>query len=587
MTQIVTYATGMLGGPLPGAELDFPNVDQFPLDVSTINDPRALEGTSLMVAVTLTDPSAETLAVGNVISPLPGAELDFPTPGAFNILGSGQKYWLAANRGITTIPSDTPANTRVPGALVGKLNYQDSLFNDVDPFMGNQLSASQAGRGVLNLLDPNGSLFDSLMPLSWDGALVEIYRGKYDDLRSAWTKIATMTTSGMLPAGDVKQIRLRDGGWKLETEIQPVRYAGTGGIEGDATLKGTSKPYGIGYCFRVPAVLLNAASQTYQVSNSSCFSFDIIQDGGLALTFAADYPTFDALVAASIPNGFYATCKARGCFRLGAVPTKQVTCTFCGDNDNLGGKTHPVTRADIVRRIACGLGRIRLDPNSELDALSFSTVDNNYPQQLGYWWNQPITKAEAIRQVMMGLSGYMAMRFDGKLIIGAAELPVTTPYATLTFGKDFKSPPKLVSYSPPRFTTIIGYQRNYTIQTQDQLQLGVDAASVQVYGMATLLEQVTSIANQTIWPTSEVITIDGGFRLQVDARNEATRQQNIFGMVRRRWQVETPADAYGLFLGRVLAVAAWSRYDFAGGKSLRVVAQQANDAQNILLDLWG
>lgn len=584
MTASVVYETG--GYPLPGAEIDWPTDGSFPLEVVESVDPRALDGTSLMIAITAADPSGLERFPDY---PLPGAETDWPTAGEFSVIGAAATYYVAAQRGITTLPEDTPANTVIPGKMANKLNFSTMLFRDTDPMQGNQVQAAQAGYGGIRLMDPDGGL-DYLADLSLDGAWVEIYRGRHEQLRSSWTRIARMSAQGALYDGNIKDIRLRDASWKLDRgEIQPERYTGAGGREGDSSVRGVVKPYAVGYVFNVPALTINSLLLIAQLSNSSIYAVYDVRDGGTSLTFSADYSTYEALAAAVVPNGFYATCLALGMIRLGATPTKQITADLCGDNDFANGRGRPLTRSDIVRRIACGLGSLRFDPSAELDQNAFRYMDDYYPDELGYFWNEAIFKADAIREVMSGVSGYAAVRFDGNLTIGPARLPEDTEatFLSLRHGQSFKSVPRLLSYTAPRLATFIGWQRNYTPQSRDQLQTGVPEAAALIYSNPLRVEGSVSGENATIWPTSQNVVVNGGFRYQAAAGSEAARQQTIFGVRRDRWGVEVPMDQYTLALGRKAQVLDWPRYNFAAGRSLRVVGMSANDALNVQLELWG
>lgn len=583
MATTVTYETG--GYPLPGAELDWPNPGEFPLEVVESLNPRELEGTSLMVAATVID---ESSMVHIPYPPLMNGETDWPIAGEFSVTGASEKVYIAGNVGITTKPEDDPANTVIHAGLVGKLNFSNSLFADTDPMLAQGVT-SQSGRGALLINDPAGSL-DYLAPLSFDGALLEIYRGRHADLRSTWSRIGNMTTQGILFDGVTKSIRLRDAGWKLDNnEIQPIRYGGGGGVDGDSSLRGTCKPYGMGYCPNVSLLIINTTLLIGQVSNSSIYAVYDVRDGGSSLTFSTDYATY-ALLAANAPAaGYYHTCRALGLIRLGALATKQVTVDFSGDSDTLNGKAYPITRADMVRRIACGLGYNRLDGSTELDQASFQYLNDYYPDELGFWWNQPITKASAIAEIMAGLSGYAVVRFDGKLTIGPARLADTdaSAYLTLTFPNNMLGTPRLLSYSPPRQATYVGWQRNYTPQTRDQLQTGVTEAAATIYANPLRVEGSVSAANATVWPTSQIVTVNGGFRYQAAADLEASRQQTIFGTRRERWGVTVPMDQFANVLARRVDLLGWNRYNFADGRALRCVAITANDTLNLILELWG
>jgi hypothetical protein len=585
VTTTYEYAKG--GGPYPGGELDELIADQFTLSVIETADPQVDNDLSLLVKATLLDPEGGTIVEDGM--PFPGGEIDDPVPGEWMIVGSEEEYWLAGNRGITTKPEDVPANLPIPGGLVGKLNYQMTLFRDTDPMQGNQVQASESGFGELRINDADGRVLDHLMPLSWDGGHIEIYRGRHEDLRSSWTRIASMTTQGIFYDALMKRIRLRDAAWRLEQgEIQPLRYLGTGGLEGDASIKGQPKPYGMGYCYRTPLQMLSATKLIGQLSNSSIFLVHEVEDGGIALAYSGnDYATYEALDAATVAAGQYSTCLAFGLIRLGALPTKQITVTFSGDNDTVQGHARPITRANMIRRIVCGLGQYRLNTSTDLDQESFGLLDNSFTDELGYFWNQPISKMTAIREIMSGLSGSACVRFDGKLAVFPAMLPTGSPHLTLRYQRDFKTAPKMMAYSPPRLGTYVGWSRNYTPQTRDQLQTTVPEASALVYSQEMRVEPALTPANSSIWPTSQNVTVNGGFRYQDAANREANRQQVIFRTRRERWGVEVPMDQYSNVLGRQVDVTNWTRYNFTGGRSFRAAAIAINDPLNLMIELWG
>lgn len=588
MTTTVTYLPDVF--PLPGGETDWPIPGSIPLEYIESIDVRALERTSLMIAATLTDQNSQ---VHLPFEPFPGGETDWPVTGEFSVIGATAKHWLGGHIGVTTTPDDDPANQPIAGNLVGTIGYKNSLFAGVDPLDSSGTGPqTESGYGAIKLNDPSGAL-DYLTDLSLDGGLIEIYRGRADQQRRDWTKIAAMTSMGVLYDGDTKDIRVRDAGWKLDrSEIQPIRYGGGGGIDGDSSLRGACKPYAVGYNFRVPLLIINATLLIGQVSNSSIYQVIDVQDGGQSLTLAdtPDYPTYEALAAATaldIPAGRYATCLAYGLIRLGAQPTKQVTVELVGDNDTLNGKTRPITRADIVRRIVCGLGYYRLDNARDLDSRSFVDMDDYFSDECGFFWNQPITKAAALAEVMAGVAGYAAVRFDGKLTIGAAKLPTGSPYLSIVLPAQAQAMPRLLAYSAPRLGTYIGWSRNYVPQTRDQLQGGVPEATALIYSNPLRVEGSLSGANASIWPTSQIVTVNGGFRYQAAATVEASRQQSIFGVRRERWGMTVPMDQFSPVLGRQVDVSGWSRYNFNSSRSLRCVALSVNDTLNLTLELWG
>ena len=91
-------------------------------------------------------------------------------------------------------------------------------------------------------------------------------------------------------------------------------YAGTTGAEGPASLKGQPKPLSLGAPRYVPGQLIDAVNSVFQLS-----AYGALEDVEFALerlarfgASAGDHASYAALVAAVIPAGSWATCKAAG-----------------------------------------------------------------------------------------------------------------------------------------------------------------------------------------------------------------------------------------------------------------------------------
>ncbi|HVJ01921.1 MAG TPA: hypothetical protein VM662_07030, partial [Sphingomonas sp.] len=110
-------------------------------------------------------------------------------------------------------------------------------------------------------------------------------------------------------------------------------YAGTGGAEGDAALKGQVKPLAIGAPRYAPGRLIDSTNTVVQLSG-----YGAIEDVETAMDrlsrFSAsvgDYANYTALVAATIPPGRWATAKAAGLVRHGAPPEGKLSYHARGD----------------------------------------------------------------------------------------------------------------------------------------------------------------------------------------------------------------------------------------------------------------
>jgi hypothetical protein len=220
----------------------------------------------------------------------------------------------------------------------------------------------------------------------------------------------------------------------LDQNVLPV-YAGTGGAEGPAALKGSVKPLAIGAPQFAPGVLIDAVNVVYQ------FSAFAVDGGVVALDRLVRYPapvanyaSHAALIAATIAPGQFATCLAEGKARFGAPPFGRVSFILRGDSGGAEGWVR--TPGKIARRIALlagGAGKI-------VDA-SLNAIDTSRP------YNQSLvmTQQTSARQIIQGLAaGVNAV--TGTLHTGGLFMaPVEVGASVLTLRADGSALPIVAS----------------------------------------------------------------------------------------------------------------------------------------------
>jgi len=549
--------------------------------------------------------------------PLPFGAIDAITPGQFPVyeglapssLGAhvGMSWLLvaspfnpasvtsptiypAATISRSSTPTDTPANTYVPGKLTGDVPLAVSVFAGADP-----LAAGTGSFGELELLDVDGAL-DSLLALGWDNATIELRRGLEAEPFSQWTTVARLTSAGIIGGLRSKRFRLRDLAWRLASaELHGERYGGTGGNDGDAALKGRLKPYAAGYVFNITPVVINTAALILQVSRSSITAITEVRDGGVPLTQGTNHATYALLAAAAVSGGTYATCLAEGLFRLGSTPALEITADVTGDADSVNGLGAPLTRGRIVRRIATGIGTVSLTDSEQIDHATFQSFENKQPAAVGWYWDGrgDVTKAQAIAEVMGGCCGWWTVRPNGQLTIGQIEDPAdSSPTFILSFpaasaGEVRLGEPEITDILPPRRATYIGWKRNYTIQTRGALAGAVSEANAQLYSQESKYagEEAAYIAAH--YPSSPAVTLAAGYRLEADATAEATRQTNIFDVERRRYAVPIAVcDPVADVVGQYARLDNLNRLGWGAAKSLFVCGFNGAGG-NVELHFWG
>jgi hypothetical protein len=577
MTGVI-YLTGFPG---PAGTLDYPTLGRFPIDIGV--DPLDLQASRGLAYLLRASPINPTLRVTLKGPPFPAGAIDYPTPFQVEWAGAQSTIFPAASIGRSTAPDDTPADTWIPGALKdAPVNYQTKLFDGIEP-----TPKGEGGVGAIILVDM-GAL-DSLIGLAWDGAPLDVLRGPPYDPFSTYEVVARLTTAGIAPFVQRKEIRLRDLGWQFEnSDIHDLIYGGAGGLDGDASLAGHAKPYGAGPLFNISPTLINATLGIYQLSCTSILGVDDARDGGASLAFDTDYPTYEALAAATVAPASYATCLANGLIRLGSTIVYALTCDFRGDNDTINGKTYPHTRGQIARRIATGRGTVRLS-DASIDFAALNKLDQAQPATVGFYWPEGISKADALTEVMSGCLGWWRVRLNGLFAVGSIDEPDGSPALTLNFPEDFAGEPEPVdAYQPPRRATYIGWGRNYTVQDASRLSgLVIDQGDALIYGQASRYSGVTDSFQAVVWPTSPTARIDGGYELESDASIEASRQQRVMGVRRERWLIKAPCDPFADLLGRVIQVNNFPRYGWGASRKFICVGQSFATGRATTLECWG
>ena len=585
MAQVV-YQYG--GPPIAFGAIDADEVGTFPVyegvDSANLG---AHEGQAMLLVAT---PFVSTATV-ETPGPMPFGTIDDILANNFHVPGALTTIYPAATHGDSSSPSDTPANTYIPSKFTGEIQYQQALFGGANP-----LAKGSASFGELVLLDPDGEL-DTLLDYGWDGISMELRRGAPGAAFSTYTTIAYFTSASGL-VGDLfeKRIRLRNLGWILEAaELHGNRYLGTGGIEGSSTLTGRLKPYTAGYVFNITPVLINTTSLVFQASYTSIRSVQEVRDGGAALSFAANYSTYDALVAATVSAGQYATCLAYGLIRVGSAPVYGITMDLCGDNDTYNSVTGPTTRGAIVRRIATGIGSLRLLDSTQVDYTSFVQFESKQPAEVGFYWDgsNAITKAAALDEIMAGCVGFWFVRPNGQLSIGQVEDPASySPTLTLGYpstsndGESRLGEPVILDVIPPRRATYIGYKRNYTQQGQSDLAGTVTQANALIYSQETRYSGQGSLWLANSYQTAPAVFVQGNYRNESDASAEAQRQQTLFSVMRRRYSIPIVMDPLADVVAQKAQINYFNRMGWGSSKNLLVCGIQTAGS-SVELHFWG
>jgi hypothetical protein len=216
----------------------------------------------------------------------------------------------------------------------------------------------------------------------------------------------------------------------LDTPVLAT-YAGTGGAEGPAALKGTPKPLALGAPRYASGVLVDPTNVVVQLSG-----YGAIEDVEVALdrlvrfgASAGDHASYAALVAATIPAGGWATAKAVGMVRHGAPPAGKLSYLVKGDKAGTDGWAR--LPGDIIRRIAILAGG-----TGKIDDISLDALNGSRPWNLSLMVSEQVTARELIQRIAASVNAVAGVSWTGKLFVAPIVVQTGAASLSLTGGGD-------------------------------------------------------------------------------------------------------------------------------------------------------
>jgi hypothetical protein len=456
-----------------------------------------------------------------------------------------------------TLPADTLPSQQFTGKLQKGLEFHVSIIDGDD--IGRKMSA---GVGELQL-DNSDRGFDTLYQNNTiDGRRVLLKFGQYTiatELPASFDTYSTLldgiAEDWFLDASELR-ITIRDNAFKLDVPASANAYGGTGTTDGDVGLAGKRKEASLGVVNNVTPTLINAANLVFSVNGGRQVNgIPATYDSGYGLPTPAtvgpdaDYANYAALIAVTISNGHYATCKAQGLFRLGSTPAGAITCDVQGDSGGTGG--YVTDTAAIVRRLIA-LSATGIDL---VDEGSFLTLSAAQSAAVGYFL--ALDENKTVRQVaddlLGGIGACGGFRRDGVFEVIRFVAPTGTAVDSYTADDIVDGTLRRVelpsSYNPPPKRQRVAYARNWTVQTE--VSAGVSDTRKQTlkdeFSVAAHSDTVTAAAIAAAHLLArDPDPIPGYFALSAPAVAEADRQLTLKGGAVRAIYVFTLKMGKGL-----------------------------------------
>lgn len=211
--------------------------------------------------------------------------------------------------------------------------------------------------GALEFAPSSAARLASISGLLWNGAAIEVFVGDDERLGGAvWSTLIKGTVEAQSVRGGSLVLKVRDASGSLDTPVAPNRFAGTGGIEGDAFAAGRMKRRAFGYLSNIEALPLKAASNVYELADPAfplSQIFDVRDIGRAASSLVgvgwqgSVAATLAALEAQAAPKGGGVVAPSIACVKWWTQPVGPLTADVLGTLGSNGG-TAPARLAEVV-----------------------------------------------------------------------------------------------------------------------------------------------------------------------------------------------------------------------------------------------
>ena len=274
-------------------------------------------------------------------------------------------------------------------------------------------------------------------------------------------------------------------------------YAGTTGAEGPLAMAGQIKPMALGAPRYVPGQLIDSVNSVFQVTSYGPLrAFDAALDRLVRFgPPVANYPTYDALVAATIAPGEWATATTVGMARFGAPPAGKISFLVQGELSQSGAWAR--RPGQLIRRIATLAGA-----SDKIDSDSLLALDVARPYNLSLYIDAQTTAREIIQRIAASVNAVAVTSWLGKLHV----LPVGIGAPTMTLAADGSSMPpvsgvKQIGLASPWQRLSIGAERTWAVHALSEIAFAAELIPMGLFKPETTYREgnIVSLEDGSTW----------------------------------------------------------------------------------------
>lgn len=347
-------------------------------------------------------------------------------------------------------------------AIVATLGFGDG---------GRWAAGAVASAVTLRFRPPTAARLAALAALWWPNAAVTVELGGDGTAGADAVVILEARATAARVEDGALIVSLADPAADLSRPALDGRFAGTGGVEGPAEVKGRIKRRSFGRCWNVEGRLLDAATSIYELSDPArpLQAIDAVRDRGnpapalATVAWAGSVAaTFAALQGAAAPAGGAAIAPSIGCVKWWTTPT-LLTADVRGEI----GPGYTETAAGIASALIAS----RAGPAFTAGTVTAAEALRPAPAGL-HLADEGETLAGALDRLLGGVSLFWLLDPAGTIRIG--EWTFGAPTATIPIA----SAARTRAYAPVRRVRL-GWTRNERVMNRGEIAGALLVADVE------------------------------------------------------------------------------------------------------------
>ncbi|MDF0540742.1 DUF1983 domain-containing protein [Sphingobium sp. H39-3-25] len=399
----------------------------------------------------------------------------------------------------------------------------------IEIFSNGALQPAATSWGNLQFLVTSNFENTAWATYSFDGRHCEIWSGEDGAEFSQYEQIFSGNCGALSREGAVCTIGLAGPESRLAKNLLSKTYAGTGGAEGIAEIKGIERPWCSGRAQNVSGVLIDSAYWIYEYhAYGPTQAVEMVYERAYPVASgpSAIVSSYEALRGLALLPGQWAAAPSVGMYRLGGQPSGLITADVVGAT--VAGQS-ALTVGQIVQHMLS-----TCVSSAEIDLATLSEFD----QPWSFYSADQVDVGEVCRDALCQVGGYLLADGAGKFFAG--DFFADGPIGNLD--GDRSTLPLVESYqqlnaASPVYRVKVGYDHSWTVHSDSDIApILLDASDALAAAAAAqaAAQAAEALANETKDQVDDLLATGGlpATSLGPNLRAELTEiaEQSLAGM---------------------------------------------------------